>query len=89
MALMLEVAQELLGMFLADARLTFATLVLVGVVAGLVLAVGVAPLIGKPFLVIPSAKRATRRMAWTLNAAKDCSRDTAFPDLTCSLLASY
>ena len=70
MALMLEVAQELLGMFLADARLTFATLVLVGVVAGLVLAVGVAPLIGGALLalgcvliVVEAAVREARRRA--------------------------
>lgn len=38
MSIIIEVAKELLGMFLADARLTAATLVLVAVVAGVVLA---------------------------------------------------
>ena len=44
MSISVEVAKELLGMFLADARLTTATLVLVAIVAGLVVALRVEPL---------------------------------------------
>src|SRR6202035_1014082 len=43
MSISVEVAKELLGMFLADARLTTATLVLVAIVAGLVVALRVEP----------------------------------------------
>lgn len=50
MSILREVAQELLGMFLADARLTTATLVLVALVAALVLAVKVEPLWGGSLL---------------------------------------
>jgi hypothetical protein len=39
MSIIGDVCQELLGMFLADARLTIATLSLVAMVAGLVVAV--------------------------------------------------
>jgi hypothetical protein len=47
MSIIVEVAKELLGMFLADARLTTATLVvLVAIVAGLVVAMRVEPLQG-------------------------------------------
>ncbi|AWC25213.1 hypothetical protein CO731_04707 [Aminobacter sp. MSH1] len=46
MSIIIEVAKELLGMFLADARLTTATLALVAVVAGLVIALRVEPLLG-------------------------------------------
>jgi len=46
MSISVEVAKELLGMFLADARLTTATLVLVAIVAGLVVALRVEPLQG-------------------------------------------
>lgn len=46
MSLLHEVAKELFGMFLADARLTTATLVLVALVAGLVVAMRVEPLLG-------------------------------------------
>ncbi len=45
MSISVEVAKELLGMFLADARLTTA-LVLVAMVAGLVVALRVEPLQG-------------------------------------------
>jgi hypothetical protein len=45
MSIIVEVAKELLGMFLADARLTTATLVLVAIVAGVV-ALRVEPLQG-------------------------------------------
>jgi hypothetical protein len=47
MSIIVEVAKELLGMFLADARLTTAPLVLVAIVAGLVVvALRVEPLQG-------------------------------------------
>ena len=44
MSILAEVVRELVGMFLADARLTLATLALVGIVAILLLAAHVAPL---------------------------------------------
>lgn len=50
MSILREVAQELLGMFLADARLTTATLVLVALVTALVLAAKVEPLWGGSLL---------------------------------------
>jgi hypothetical protein len=46
MNLLREVASELLGMFLADARLTGAVLALVLLVAALLIKAGVAPLLG-------------------------------------------
>ena len=46
MTLLRDIASELVGMFLADARLTGAILVLVSIVAGLIRSVGVEPLIG-------------------------------------------
>lgn len=46
MTLLREIASELLGMFLADARLTSAIVVLVLIVAGLVRGASVEPLIG-------------------------------------------
>jgi hypothetical protein len=46
MSILRDVAKELLGMFLADARLTTATLVLVALVSALVLAVKIEPLWG-------------------------------------------
>lgn len=46
MSILRDVAKELLGMFLADARLTTATLLLVVIVAGLVVALRVEPLLG-------------------------------------------
>lgn len=52
MGILLEVARELLGMFLADARLTLATLVLIAIVAALVLAAHVAPLAGGLILLV-------------------------------------
>lgn len=52
MNILRDVARELLGMFLADARLTTATLVLVAVVAGLVLAMRVEPLLGGSILLL-------------------------------------
>jgi hypothetical protein len=38
MSIIIEVFEELLGMFIADIRLTIATLVLVAIVAGIVMA---------------------------------------------------
>ncbi|MBN9597074.1 MAG: hypothetical protein J0G36_17185 [Afipia sp.] len=52
MRIMVDVAKELLGMFLADARLTMATLVLVAIVAGLVVAFRVEPLLGGGVLLL-------------------------------------
>ena len=52
MSIIVEVAKELLGMFLADARLTTATLVLVAIVAGLVVALHVEPLVGGFVLIL-------------------------------------
>jgi hypothetical protein len=46
MSIIVEVAKELLGIFLADARRTTATLVLVAIVAGLAVALRVEPLQG-------------------------------------------
>lgn len=54
MSIIVEVAKELLGMFLADARLTTATLVLVAIVAGLVVALRVEPLLGGGILLLGS-----------------------------------
>jgi hypothetical protein len=52
MNLIADVARELLGMFLADARLTLATLALVALVAALVVALGAAPLLGGGVLLL-------------------------------------
>jgi len=52
MSIIVEVAKELLGMFLADARLTTTTLVLVAIVAGLVLALRVETLLGGGVLLL-------------------------------------
>lgn len=52
MNLLKEVLAELLGMFLADARLSAAVLVLVGAVALLIDGLGVAPLAGGVVLVL-------------------------------------
>jgi hypothetical protein len=52
MTLLADVAHELVGMFLADLRLSGAILVLVLSVAGLVLAVQAEPLIGGAALLI-------------------------------------
>jgi hypothetical protein len=54
MNILRDVARELLGMFLADARLTTAILVLVALVAGLVIAVSVEPLLGGSVLLLGS-----------------------------------
>ena len=67
MTLLRDIAFELIGMFLADARLTSAILVLVGIVVGLRLGLGVEPLVGGGVLLIgclvilvESAARETR-----------------------------
>ncbi len=52
MSLMGEVAQELLGMFLADARLTMAILLLVASLGGLVIAVQLEPLVAGGILLV-------------------------------------
>ena len=52
MNLIADVARELLGMFLADARLTLSTLALVALVAALVVALGAAPLLGGGVLLL-------------------------------------
>lgn len=68
MTLVRDIANELLGMFLADARLTCAILALVLLVAGLILGLGVARLIGGGALLagclavlVEAAVRETRR----------------------------
>lgn len=52
MSIIVDVAKELLGMFLADARLTTATLALVALVAGLVVALRIEPLLGGGVLLL-------------------------------------
>lgn len=52
MSLMGDVAKELLGMFLADARLTMAILLLVASLGGLVLAVQFEPLVAGGILLV-------------------------------------
>ncbi len=52
MTLLRDIAKELLGMFLADARLTGAILALVLLVAGLVSSLGVELLIGGGTLLV-------------------------------------
>ena len=52
MSIIVDVAKELLGMFLADARLTAATLVLVAIVPGLVTALRIEPLLGGGVLLL-------------------------------------
>lgn len=49
-----DVTKELLGMFLADARLTLSILVLVGIAAGLVDWLSVSPVVGGGLLVVGS-----------------------------------
>jgi uncharacterized membrane protein len=50
MSILKEVLQDLIGMFLADARLSAAILILVLVVAGLMKLAGLAPLAAGVFL---------------------------------------
>lgn len=52
MTLLRDIANELLGMFLADARLTFAILLLIALVAGLILYFGMNARIGGAILLI-------------------------------------
>ncbi|MFC3205446.1 hypothetical protein [Aquamicrobium soli] len=52
MNILAEVFRELVGMFLAEARLSLATLALVGLVAVLSLAVHVAPLLAGAILLV-------------------------------------
>ena len=54
MSLIGEVLKELLGMFLADAGLTTATLILVAAAAGLTIGLGVDPMAGGAFLLLGS-----------------------------------
>jgi hypothetical protein len=54
MSLLIEVAKELLGMFLTDARLTIATLILVAAVGLLLLGLHVAPMLGGGLLLVGS-----------------------------------
>lgn len=68
MTLLRDITKELLGMFLADARLTGGTLLLVAIVGALAeshavrpLVVGVALLIGCPGVVVMAAWRESRR----------------------------
>ena len=49
-----DVTKELLGMFLADARLTLSILVLVAIAAGLVDWLSVSPVVGGGLLVVGS-----------------------------------
>ncbi len=52
MSIIRDLLNELLGMFLADARLALATLFLVAIVAGLVVALRVEPLVGGGVLLL-------------------------------------
>jgi hypothetical protein len=68
MILLREIAGELIGMFLADARLTTAILALVAIVAGLSVAPGLNPLIaggallvGCHLILVEAAVREARR----------------------------
>ena len=54
MSLIVEVAKELLGMFLADGVLTIATLILVAIVACLIVGLHVDPLVGGGLLFVGS-----------------------------------
>ncbi len=66
--LLREIGSELLGMFMADARLSGAILALVAIVAGLILALGVNPLlaggallVGCHLILVEAALREARR----------------------------
>jgi hypothetical protein len=71
MSIIVEVAEELLGMFLGDARLATAILVLVAIVAGLVVVLRIEPLVGGSVLLLgcvailveAAAREARRRNA--------------------------
>ena len=68
MTLLRDIANELVGMFLADSRLSGAVLALVLIVAGLTNSLGVEPLIGGgvlvagcPLILVEAAFREARR----------------------------
>jgi hypothetical protein len=66
MSIIVEAAKELLGMFLADARLTMATLVFMAIVAGVALRVeplqgGCVLLLGFLAILVEAAVREARR----------------------------
>ncbi len=68
MTLVREIAGELIGMFMADARLTLAVLALVAITAGLILVLGVNPLlaggallVGCHLILVEAAVREGRR----------------------------
>ncbi|HEX9743659.1 MAG TPA: hypothetical protein VGA17_12815 [Nitrospiraceae bacterium] len=72
MTLLRDIANGLVGMFLADARLTGAILALVLIVAALTLAFDVEPLIGGAMLLVgcllilvEAALREARRRGWS------------------------
>jgi uncharacterized membrane protein len=52
MSIIVEVARELLGMFLGDARLATAIVVLVAIVAGLVVVLRIEPLVSGSVLLL-------------------------------------
>jgi hypothetical protein len=54
MSIIGDVAKGLLGMFLADARLTLATLALVAIVAALIVGLRVDPMLGGGLLLLGS-----------------------------------
>ena len=68
MSILVDIAKELLGMFLTDARLTFAILILVAIVALLVVWLRIDPVLGGSLLlagslliVVEAAVREARR----------------------------
>jgi len=52
MSILADVCKELVAMFIADARLTLATLALVGLIAALILGLGTNALVGGALLLI-------------------------------------
>lgn len=54
MTLLRDIASELIGMFVADVRLSGAIVALVAVVAGLILWIGIPPVIGGGGLLVGS-----------------------------------
>jgi Flp pilus assembly protein TadB len=71
MSIVVDVVKELVSMFLADARLTIATLALVAIVAAFVLALHIEPLVSGSMLLLgclailveAAAREARRRNA--------------------------
>jgi hypothetical protein len=70
MSIIVDVVKELVSMFLADARLTIATLALVAIVAGLVIALHIEPLVsggmlllGSLAILVEAAAREARRQS--------------------------